>query len=168
MTLKLESSPAFPVTLGISLHRSHTLTTGTLLKGGAQSPLGHFWPRARQVLWDFWACYWIPCRLNNLNPSALIIHSNTPIQRGESCFCITQYARGGPFPLGRNGFMSDICWHNNATPEQLQACLTEQGARWAQAARMFTTKYFTFCSYFCNYPVPCPHVTHHSVFHTHF
>ncbi|KAI9429656.1 hypothetical protein H4582DRAFT_2064922 [Lactarius indigo] len=91
------------------------------------------------VLWDFKLVIEFPPGSTVLIPSALIKHSNTPVQTGETRFCIVQYAAGGLFRWVENGFRSDEDRRASSSEEQLQAYISEQGARWAKAAGMYTT-----------------------------
>ncbi|KAI9431864.1 hypothetical protein H4582DRAFT_2062288 [Lactarius indigo] len=105
------------------------------------TPLGSFDPKwgGHLVLWDFKLVIEFPPGSTVLIPSALIKHSNTPVQTGETRFCIVQYAAGGLFRWVENGFRSDEDRRASSSEEQLQAYISEQGARWAKAAGMYTT-----------------------------
>jgi hypothetical protein len=105
------------------------------------TPLGSFDPKkgGHLVLWDFGLIIEFPPGSTVLIPSALITHSNTPIQKGETRFCIVQYAAGGIFRWAENDCMLEKEWLAKATEEQLQARQAKQDARWDKAAAMFTT-----------------------------
>jgi hypothetical protein len=115
---------------------------GNLAQGWCSiTPLGSFDPEkgGHLVLWDFGLVVEFPPGSTALIPSALIKHSNTPIQTGETRFCIVQYAAGGLFRWVENGNMSEKDRLANESEEQLQAHLAKQDARWAKATEMFTT-----------------------------
>ncbi|KAI9428796.1 hypothetical protein H4582DRAFT_1789040, partial [Lactarius indigo] len=71
-------------------------------------------------------------------PSALITHSNTPLQAGETHFCLIQYAAGGLFRWVENGFQTQGDRLANASEEQRRAFLAKQNTRWSNAVGMFT------------------------------
>jgi hypothetical protein len=52
------------------------------------------------VLWDFKLVIHFLAGSTMLIPSALLYHSNTPIQPGETHYSIVQYAAGGAFSMG--------------------------------------------------------------------
>ncbi|KAH9007946.1 hypothetical protein EDB83DRAFT_2323524 [Lactarius deliciosus] len=92
------------------------------------------------VLWDFGLMVEFPPGSIVLIPSALLKHSNTPIQTGKTHFSMIhwQYAAGGIFQWVENGFMSEEEHLANASKEQQRAYQAEQGIRWSSAEGMFT------------------------------
>lgn len=81
------------------------------LAGGlcAITSLGDFDPDlgGHLILWDLRMVIRFPPGSTILIPSALVRHSNVPIQRGEQRYSITQYTSGGLFRWADNGFCSD-------------------------------------------------------------
>lgn len=73
------------------------------------TPLGSFNPKkgGHLVLWDFNLMIEFPPGSTALIPSALIKHSNTLLQSGETRYSIVQYAAGGLFRWVERGFMTD-------------------------------------------------------------
>ncbi|KAJ7638283.1 hypothetical protein FB45DRAFT_717479, partial [Roridomyces roridus] len=51
-----------------------------------------------------------PVGCSILIPSAVVTHSNTPIQAMEERFLMIQYSAGGLFRWAANGFKSDLAW----------------------------------------------------------
>ena len=102
--------------------------------------LGQFDPTlgGHLVLWDFGLFVEFPPASTILIPSALLLHSNTSIQHGESRFSIVQYAAGGLFRWVENGCMTDGNRLAHASPEDIIKHQSEQGQRWAKAQSMFT------------------------------
>ncbi|KAH9014024.1 hypothetical protein EDB85DRAFT_1876641 [Lactarius pseudohatsudake] len=105
------------------------------------TPLGSFDPKkgGHLVLWGLGLIAEFPPGSTALIPSALIKHSNTAIQLGESRMSIIQYAAGGLFRWVENGYMSQKDRLANASEGELLAYASEQDARWARAAGMYTT-----------------------------
>ena len=66
------------------------------------------------------------------------MHSNTPIQEGETRSFIVQYAAGGLFRWVNRGFQSDNDWMAKASAEDRQRDQEEQELRWVKAAEMYT------------------------------
>jgi hypothetical protein len=89
------------------------------------TPLGAFDSKkgGHLVLWDLGLVIDFPAGSTVLIPSALILHSNTSIQDGETRFSIVQYVGGGLFR-----------W---ADKEGISANLGEAG-HWSNALNMFT------------------------------
>ncbi|KAI9429108.1 hypothetical protein H4582DRAFT_2090056 [Lactarius indigo] len=105
------------------------------------TPLGSFNPKegGHIILWDFGLVIEFPPGSTVLIPSALITHSNTPLQAGETRFCLIQYAAGGLFRWVENGFQTQGDRLANASEEQRRAFLAKQNTRWSNAVGMFTT-----------------------------
>lgn len=94
---------------------------------------GHF------VLWDFKMVIEFPAGSTILIPSALLIHSNTPIQPNETRHSIVQYAPGGLFRWKDCGFRTEKDFLASATHDDKQRYLSEQQRRWKEAVGMYTT-----------------------------
>ena len=103
--------------------------------------LGHFnhHDGGQFVLWDFGLVVDFPAGSTILIPSALLVHSNTPIGPGESRYSIVQYAAGGLFRWANNGFMSEKHWLSQASEEGRREHREQGEGRWASACSMFTT-----------------------------
>ncbi|KAI9428640.1 hypothetical protein H4582DRAFT_1826966 [Lactarius indigo] len=115
---------------------------GNLAQGWCSiTPLGSFNPKegGHIILWDFGLVIEFPPGSTVLIPSALITHSNTPLQAGETRFCLIQYAAGGLFRWVENGFQTQGDRLANASEEQRRAFLAKQNTRWSNAVGMFTT-----------------------------
>ncbi|THU80180.1 hypothetical protein K435DRAFT_585990, partial [Dendrothele bispora CBS 962.96] len=59
------------------------------------------------ILWDLGLMVRFPPGSTILIPSALITHSNTPIQKGETRYSFVQYSAAGLFHWVYNGFRTD-------------------------------------------------------------
>ena len=90
------------------------------------------------VLWDFGQIIEFPPGSTILIPSALLIHSNTSIQPGETRYSIVQYAAGGLFRWVENGCMTDGSWLSQASAEDIIRRQSAQAQRWDKAPGMFT------------------------------
>ncbi|KAF9059071.1 hypothetical protein BDP27DRAFT_1239559, partial [Rhodocollybia butyracea] len=68
----------------------------------AITALGNFDPDrgGHMILWDLGLVIRFPPGSTILIPSALLTHSNIPIQPGEECYSIIQYSSSGLFLLG--------------------------------------------------------------------
>lgn len=73
-----------------------------------------------------------------LFPSALITHSNTPIQPGEKRYSMIQYSAGALFWWRYNGFRSDKAFLASATCEQLQKREEDRRECWSRALANFS------------------------------
>lgn len=104
------------------------------------TPFGTFDSRTggHIVLWDFGLVVEFPAGATILIPSALICHSNTSIQPGETRFSIIQYASGGLYRWVHNGFMSEEDWLAKASFAELETRRQEQKQRWKESVKMFS------------------------------
>jgi hypothetical protein len=59
------------------------------------------------VLWELGLVIRFPAGCTILLPSAMITHSNLPIQPGETRYSVTQYSAGALFRFASNGFQND-------------------------------------------------------------
>ncbi|KAJ7462182.1 hypothetical protein B0H11DRAFT_1735348, partial [Mycena galericulata] len=71
-------------------------------------------------------------------PSALVVHSNVPIQAHEYCALFTQYTAGGLFRWVRNGFKTDVAFELSASREEMAAREAEDAGRWEKGMKMFS------------------------------
>ncbi|KAJ7870755.1 hypothetical protein B0H14DRAFT_2345549, partial [Mycena olivaceomarginata] len=90
------------------------------------------------VCWDYDLIVRFPPGCSILIPSAVVTHSNTPIQDGEERFSLIQYSAGGLFRWVNNGFQSDRAWRESATAEDIQRREVERNARCAAALKKFS------------------------------
>ncbi|KAJ7355228.1 hypothetical protein DFH08DRAFT_690522, partial [Mycena albidolilacea] len=67
------------------------------------------------ILWDLRMVIRFPPGSTILIPSALIHHSNVPIQAHEYCSSFVQYTAGGLFRWVCNGFRTDENWGKSAS-----------------------------------------------------
>jgi hypothetical protein len=70
-------------------------------------------------------------------PSAIVTHSNTPIQPYERRYLFTQYCAGGIFRFIANGFHSDADFLAQAKKEEKERREVERGRRWERGLVMF-------------------------------
>ncbi|KAJ3869995.1 hypothetical protein EV359DRAFT_76235 [Lentinula novae-zelandiae] len=90
------------------------------------------------VLWDLKLIIRFPPGATVLFPSALITHSNLPVQSGETRYSIIQYSSGGLFRWRYNGWCSDKAFLSAATPEQLRQREHDRTHRWQLNLQKFT------------------------------
>lgn len=84
------------------------------------------------ILWDLKLIIEFPPGATILIPSALLRHSNAPIQSGEQRFSLTQYSAGGLFRWVENGF----CKNRDRRPPRKEPEQDDNG-RWEQGLGMF-------------------------------
>ncbi|KAJ7756132.1 hypothetical protein B0H14DRAFT_2404776, partial [Mycena olivaceomarginata] len=89
------------------------------------------------VCWDYDLIVRFPPGCSILIPSAVVTHSNTPIQDGEERFSLIQYSTGGLFHWVNNSFQSDRSWLESATAEDVARWEAERKARCAAALKKF-------------------------------
>ncbi|KAJ7794248.1 hypothetical protein B0H14DRAFT_2392650, partial [Mycena olivaceomarginata] len=89
------------------------------------------------VCWDYNLLIHFPPGCSVLIPSALVTHSNTPIQAGEDRFSLIQYTAGALFCWVVNGFCSDRQWAASATPADLVHREEEHATRCRTALQKF-------------------------------
>ncbi|KIK52455.1 hypothetical protein GYMLUDRAFT_49859, partial [Collybiopsis luxurians FD-317 M1] len=82
------------------------------------------------VVWDLNLVIRFPPGSTIIILSALLRHSNLPIQPGEKRYSITQYSAGALFRFASNGLKNDKEFLWNATPEQKQGYLRERRTHW--------------------------------------
>ena len=87
------------------------------------TPLGRFDPTCggHLVLWDFGLVIEFPPGATVLIPSALIRHSNTSLQAGETRYSMIQYAAGGLFRWVHHGCKTEEEWRARATVDEIKA-----------------------------------------------
>ncbi|KAJ7209891.1 hypothetical protein B0H12DRAFT_988950, partial [Mycena haematopus] len=106
----------------------------------AITALGDFDPDVggHLILWDLRLIIRFPPGSTILLPSALIRHSNIPIQRHEHRCSFVQYTAGGLFRWVRNGFRTQEAWAQSASPQEKAERDVENNARWEQGMKMFS------------------------------
>ncbi|KAF9062410.1 hypothetical protein BDP27DRAFT_1368872 [Rhodocollybia butyracea] len=90
------------------------------------------------ILWDLGLVIRFPPGSTILIPSALLTHSNVPIQPGEEHYSIIQYSSSGLFCWVYNGFQSDKDFMATAMPEMKMKREEDRKARWGNGLQMFS------------------------------
>ncbi|KAJ7821545.1 hypothetical protein B0H14DRAFT_2371257, partial [Mycena olivaceomarginata] len=90
------------------------------------------------VCWDYDLIICFPPGCSIPIPSAVVTHSNTPIQDGEERFSLIQYSAGGLFCWIANSFCSDLDWQASATSEELARREEERQTHCVTALMKFT------------------------------
>jgi hypothetical protein len=91
------------------------------------------------VLWDLQLVIEFPPGSTILIPSAVLHHSNIPIQKGEERYSFTQYTAGGLFRWVDHGFQKEGDYHSSLSKEE---AIEEEGAmrrRWTMGLGLFST-----------------------------
>jgi hypothetical protein len=106
----------------------------------AITALGNFDPDrgGHMILWDLGLVIRFPPGSTILIPSALLTHSNVPIQPGEERYSIIQYSSSGLFRWVYNGFQPDKDFMATATPEMKKKREEDRKARWGNGLQMFS------------------------------
>jgi hypothetical protein len=101
--------------------------------------LGPFEPKqsGHLILWDLGIIVEFPPGSTIFVPSAIVTHSNTPIQPGERRYSFTQYCAGGIFRFIANGFCSDSDFLAKASKEEKEQREVERQGRWERGLAMF-------------------------------
>ncbi|KAJ7824057.1 hypothetical protein B0H14DRAFT_3469580 [Mycena olivaceomarginata] len=90
------------------------------------------------VCWDYNLLIRFPPGCSALIPSAVVTHSNTPIQAGEDRFSLIQYTAGALFRWVANGFRSDLQWAASATAADFLRREEERATRCRTALQKFS------------------------------
>ncbi|KAJ7814402.1 hypothetical protein B0H14DRAFT_3477071 [Mycena olivaceomarginata] len=96
------------------------------------------WGWGHLILWDLQMVIRFPPSSTILIPSALIRHSNVPIQAHEYRGSFVQYTAGGLFRWVCNGFRIDENWGKSASAEEKAARQAEDGWRWEEGLKMYS------------------------------
>ncbi|KAJ7351494.1 hypothetical protein DFH08DRAFT_694754 [Mycena albidolilacea] len=106
----------------------------------AITALGDFDPDrgGHLILWDLRLVIRFPPGSTILIPSALICHSNVPIQDYEYRGSFVQYTAGGLFRWVRNGFRTAEAWVKTASPGQKTARAADDARRWEEGVKMYS------------------------------
>lgn len=115
---------------------SHNLAFGWC----AITALGNFNPDrgGHLILWDLGLVIRFPPGSTILLPSALLTHSNIPIDANEVRYSIIQYSSSGLFRWIYNGFKSDKDFLATASPAEKKKRDEDCKARWGNGLRMFS------------------------------
>lgn len=82
----------------------------------------------------------VPSGMTILIPSAVIKHSNTPIQSGEERYSMAQYAAGGLFCWVAYGCKASKTLSSTREGQDLKQSIDkEDGVRWADGLKMYST-----------------------------
>ncbi|KAJ3765039.1 hypothetical protein FB446DRAFT_655799 [Lentinula raphanica] len=120
--------------------RPHTDSYNLAFGWCAITPLGCFDPDkgGHLILWDLGLIIRFPPGSTILIPSALLTHSNLPIQDGEECYSIIQYSYSGLFRWVYNDFMSDKDFLETKKWVDIQKRERDRKARWGNGLKMFS------------------------------
>ena len=89
------------------------------------------------ILWDCHLVIEFPAGSTILLPSAIVAHSNVPIQPGETRYSFAQYTAGRLFRWVEHGFQLDEDFFGSLSPEELQAEQEKDEERWKFGLSMF-------------------------------
>ncbi|KAE9397166.1 hypothetical protein BT96DRAFT_823683, partial [Gymnopus androsaceus JB14] len=89
------------------------------------------------VLWNLGLIIRFPPGCTILFPSALIAHSNLPIQPGEERYSITQYSAAALTCFMENGFQNDADIMHSGNQQAIEALKARRSARWQQGLLKF-------------------------------
>ncbi|THU96674.1 hypothetical protein K435DRAFT_819404 [Dendrothele bispora CBS 962.96] len=119
--------------------RPHTDRANLAFGWCAITALGDFDPNkgGHLILWDLGLIIRFPPGSTILIPSALLTHSNVPIQEGETRYSFVQYLAAGLFRWVYNGFKSDADFEAAATPAQSAKREADRQSRWKEGVGMF-------------------------------
>ncbi|KAJ7874660.1 hypothetical protein B0H14DRAFT_3437475 [Mycena olivaceomarginata] len=106
----------------------------------AATALGNFDPNlgGHLILWDLRLVIRFPPGSTILLPSAIIRHSNVPIQAHKRRSSFAQYTAAGLFRWVRNGFKTDEDFELSASKEEQALRDAEHGRRWENGMKMFS------------------------------
>jgi predicted 2-oxoglutarate/Fe(II)-dependent dioxygenase YbiX len=105
--------------------------------------LGDFDPHkgGHLVLWDINMVVTFPPGCTVFIPSAVALHSNTPISPTEHRYSVTQYSAAGLFRWVDNDFRSDESREQQASAEELEKRMERSRTRWEEGLALFPTYY---------------------------
>lgn len=89
------------------------------------------------ICWDLKLIIEFPPGCPVYIPSALVVHSNCPIQPGEKRYSITQYTAGGLFRWIANKFMTEEKFFVGASEEEKEQWWKDRETRWQRGLRFF-------------------------------
>ncbi|KAG6914663.1 hypothetical protein DXG01_016045 [Tephrocybe rancida] len=91
------------------------------------------------VLWDLGLVIEFPPGSTILLPSAVIEHSNIPIQEHETRYSFTQYSSGGLFQWAEHGMQNNKDFFKGMSNEELQKVKSDDAQRWKFGLSLFST-----------------------------
>lgn len=102
--------------------------------------IGNFDPKkgGHLVLWDLKLVVEFPPGSVIILPSALIEHSNVPVQEHETRMSFAQYCAAGLFRWVHNGCMSDLDFQRTASVEELAQWKADKKRHWAEGLAKLT------------------------------
>ncbi|KAE9384817.1 hypothetical protein BT96DRAFT_841677, partial [Gymnopus androsaceus JB14] len=89
------------------------------------------------VLWNLGLIIRFPPGCTILFPSALISHSNLPIQTGEERYSITQYSAAALTRFVENGYRNDADIMREGNQQAIEALKARRSARWQEGLQKF-------------------------------
>lgn len=103
--------------------------------------LGPFDPKkgGHLVLWELQLVIEFPPGSTIMIPSAVIRHSNVPIQKGEERFSFTQYSAGGLFRWVDHGFQKEDEYYSKLKEHEIIEEEEAMRNRWAKGLSLFST-----------------------------
>lgn len=103
--------------------------------------LGSFDPKrgGHLILWDLKLVIEFPPGATILIPSAVLRHSNTSIQAGETRYSFTQYSAGGLFRWVEQGFRKQPAFERSLNKRQMAEEQERTKGRWARGMAMYST-----------------------------
>lgn len=103
--------------------------------------LGPFDPKkgGHLVLWELQLVIEFPPGSTFMIPSAVIQHSNVPIQKGEECFSFIQYSAGGLFRWVDHGFQKEDEYYFKLKEHEIIEEEEAMRNRWAKGLSLFST-----------------------------
>jgi hypothetical protein len=106
----------------------------------AITALGRFNPNkgGHMVLWELGLAIRFPPGSTILIPSAVITHSNTPIEKGETRYSFTQYSAGGLFRWVEHGFQSEGDFDSKLSPQGKITEKRRKEGRWMEGLGLFS------------------------------
>ncbi|PPR02782.1 hypothetical protein CVT26_009393 [Gymnopilus dilepis] len=105
----------------------------------AVTALGNFDPRkgGHLVLWECGLVIEFPPGATILLPSAIVAHSNTPVQSHETRYSFAQYTAGGLFRWIEHGCMLSADFYASLSMEELEAVRQKDAERWEHGLSLF-------------------------------
>ncbi|PPQ77495.1 hypothetical protein CVT26_006141 [Gymnopilus dilepis] len=105
----------------------------------AVTALGSFDPKrgGHLILWELELVIEFPPGATILLPSAIIAHSNIPVQSNETRYSFAQYTAGSLFRWVEHGCQLDDDFYASLTQEELEAEQRKDDERWSHGLSMF-------------------------------
>lgn len=90
------------------------------------------------VLWDLGLIIRFPPGTTILIPSAMVRHSNMPVQDGEVRLSFVQYSAGSLFRWVENEFMTQDAWREQASQSERDKRAYDNAHRWRKGVEMLS------------------------------